>query len=205
MLINGSRLISCPILSLHIGGEIARVTELIIDPNTLKLIAVRVDGPTIGQDDIGDILPINSVREFSRLGMVIDSSDDFTNEDDVISIQKIIKLNFALPGLKVVTRKKIKLGKVTDFILNSATWDVYQLIVQRPPMKALLDPELLVSRSQIHEVDDYQVVVKDEHDKAKSKTSTLSAPTDFIPDFVNPFRKPDFAHGTKIDDESRHR
>lgn len=44
MLINGSLLIDCPVLSLHVGGEIARVTELIMNPNSLKLIAFRVEG-----------------------------------------------------------------------------------------------------------------------------------------------------------------
>ena len=71
MLINTSRLINCPILSLHIGGRVATVTEVIIDPDSLKVIACRVEGPLVGKE-VGDILPMTSVREFSRLGMIID-------------------------------------------------------------------------------------------------------------------------------------
>ena len=74
MLINGSSLNNCPVLSLHIGGEIARVTEVVVDPNTLKIIGFRVAGKLI-KDDTGDILPIESVREFSRMGMIVDSID----------------------------------------------------------------------------------------------------------------------------------
>lgn len=198
MLISGSHLINCPILSLHIGGSIARVTEPVIDPNNLKLIAVRVDGPLVTKDT-GDILPIESVREFSRAGMIVDSIDELVDGDDIIRIQSILKLNFALPGLKVITKKKVKLGKVSDFILNTSSWQVHQVIVQRPFVKALLDPELTISRQSIVEVNDYQIIVKDEHEKAK-KTVAAVAPTELTPNFINPFRKPDFAPESRTKD-----
>lgn len=55
MLVNASNLVNCPILSLHIGGQIARVTDLIVDPDKLSLLAVRVDGPMVEPAE-GDIL-----------------------------------------------------------------------------------------------------------------------------------------------------
>ncbi len=198
MLINSARLINFPILSLHVGSEIARISEIIIDPNSLKLIAFRLESPLI-RDEVGDILPLNSVREFSRHGFIIDSIDEFISEDEVISIKKIIDLRFALPGLKVITKKKSKLGKVSSFTLNTSTWEVQQIIVQRPVMKSFLDPELTISRQSIIEVDDYRIIVKDEHETTKEK-STADAPADFIPSFINPFRKPDFAPEAKTDE-----
>lgn len=195
MLINNTALIGFPILSLHVGSEIARISDLIIDPNSLKLIAFRLEGPLI-RDEIGDILPISSVREFSRSGFIIDSIDEFVGEDEIVNIQKIIKLHFALPGLKVVTKSKAKLGKVSSYILNTASWDVCQIIVQRPVMKSFLDPELIISRQLIVEVNDYRIIVKDEHDKVKEKVGTEPT-SDFIPNFINPFRKPDFAPEAK--------
>ena len=59
-------------------------------------------------------------------------------------------------------------------------------------MKALIDPELIIDRSRIVEVDDYRVIIKEEREK--SKTKLKAAPIDdLVPDFVNPFRQPDFA------------
>lgn len=191
MLINGSALVNCPVLSLHVGGEIARVVEPIVDPDTLKIIGFKLEGELI-RDEVGDILPIKSLREFSRMGMIVDSLDEFVKADDVIRIHEVLELNFALPGLKVVTKQKTKLGKVTDYAVEVGGWTVQQIIVQRPVMKALFDPELIISRKQIIEVDDYQVIVKDEHERTKSKLMK-DEPTEFIPNFVNPFREPDFA------------
>lgn len=192
MLINGSNLVNCPILSLHVGGEIARVAEPIIDPNNLKIIAFRVEGKLV-DNDTGDILPIESVRKFSRMGMVIDSIDELAHADDIVRVSKILQLNFSLVGLKVVTARKEKLGKVLDYTVDISGWAVQQIIVQRPVLKAFFDPELIISRRKIVEVDDYQVIIKDEHDKVKSKVEK-AIPAEFVPNFVNPFREPDYAN-----------
>lgn len=191
MLINGTSLVGCPVLNLHIGGEAARVVEPIVDPNNLKIIAFRVEGKLVNEDT-GDILPIERVREFSRMGMVIDSADDFAQVDDIVKVKEIVDLNFSLIGLKVVTRSNSKLGKVLDYTVEVGGWAVQQIIVQRPALKAIFDPELVIARNKIVEVDDYKVVIKDEHDKVKSKVKEVS-PAEFVPNFINPFREPDYA------------
>lgn len=196
MLINGSRLIGCPILSLHVGGAIAHVLDVIIDPNNLKIIGFRVSGSLV-RGEVGDVLPVDSIREFSRVGMIVDSIDELVDGEEVIRIRDVLNLNFSLPGLKVVSKSKSKLGKVSDYIVNSDSWSVYQLIVQRPIMKAFLDPELIIPRSEIIEVNDYQIIVKDEHSKLQ-KAAPAARPANIATDFVNPFRKPDFAQDTII-------
>jgi len=190
MLISGTKLVGCPVLSLHVSGEIARVTEPIVDPNSLKIIGFKVGGKMI-RDEVGDVLPVTSVREFSRMGMIVDSIDELVQAEDIMKISKILQLNFALPGLKVVTRKGTKLGKVTDYVVDMSTWYIHQVIVQRPFMKAFFDPELTIARNKIVEVTDYEVIIKDEHEKVKSKVEKVNT-TDFIPNFVNPFREPQF-------------
>lgn len=191
MLINGSQLVDCPILSLHVAAEIARVVEPIIDPDNLRIIALRVAGKMVQGTE--DILPIASVREFSRMGMVIDSVDELVNGDDIVRVKEILGLNFNLTGLKVISRKGAKLGKLSDYTVEVGGWYIQQIIVQRPAIKAIFDPELRIARTQIVEVDDYKVVVKDEHEKVKSKVAQAT-PADFVPNFVNPFREPDFAN-----------
>ena len=64
-------------------------------------------------------------------------------------------------------------------------------------MKSFLDPELIIPRSRILEVNDYEVIIKSEKEAAKTKTTT-DASADFIPNFVNPFREPDFAPDSRI-------
>jgi len=184
----GSRLLGYPVLSLHVGGEIARTVEPVIDPEGLKIIGYVLDGPLI-RGEVGEILDISSVREFAPTGMIVDSIDEFVNRLDVVRIDKVMGLNFRLVGLKVVTEDGENLGKISDYTLDTKSFAIYQLIVRRPTLKSLIDPELTINRSQIVEVDDYKVVVKNE----KEKVSMKVAAKDFKPNFVNPFAEPQFS------------
>ena len=194
MLVAANKLIGTPILSMQAGGAIGRIIDFIVDPDTLKIIAFRLEGPVINRNS--NILDVSSVREYSNFGMVIDDTDELVAPDDVVKISKILELNFSLISLKVETKKGSKLGKIINFTVTSEDFTVQQLIVKRPAIKSFIDPELTIHRKEIVEITDYKVIVKDEEKILKEK----AAKEDFVPNFVNPFREqqPDFAPaGTK--------
>ena len=184
MLVQASQLIGTPILSVQASGKIAEVTGIIIDPDTLKTIAFYVGGGVIGRSS-ANILDIKSVREYSKLGMVIDTEEEFLEKSDVVKIEKVIDLKFDLTNLKVETKKGSKLGHIIDYTMDTLDFMVQQLIVKRPLFKSFLDSELTIPRREIVEVTDYKVVVKDEEKVIKERAEN----EDFIPNFVNPFRK----------------
>ena len=187
MLVVGSKLVGAPVMSVHVGGEIARAKMAIIEPENLKVVAYELTGALL-RGIPEKILRTEDVREFGRLGLIIDSRDELVAREDVVRIDEILKLNFSLVGLKVVTKKGKKLGKVSDYLVETGDFSVQKIIVQRPTMKSLLDPELTIDRVEIVEVDDYKIVVKDEEAKLKAKEKKA----EFIPNFVNPFREPVF-------------
>ena len=189
MLLNSSRLIGCPVLSLHLGGPIGRVTGEVVDPNDLRIIALNVDGPQTGDGDHGDILDVRSIREFSNIGMIIDSIDDLVSKGEVIKFDEIMDLNFSVIGLNVKTKKGKKLGKISDYTFDPETMQIMQFVVKRPFMKSFMDPELIIGRSQIKEVNDYELIVKDDEQKIQKE----SGKKDFVPNFVNPFRDSNLA------------
>ena len=190
MLINASRLVNYPVLSLLVGGPMACANADIVDPEKLKIIAFKVSGPAIRNNpEAGDILETSDVREFADTGMIIDSIEDFVNPGDVIKLDKVMELNFSLNGLKVETKKGSKLGKIIDYVVDTETFTVIQLVVKRPAVKAFLDPELIIPRKQIVEVNDYKIIVKDEEEKIRERAEH----EDFVPNFVNPFREPDYS------------
>ena len=188
MLISYSRLIGTPILSIQAGGPIATIKNAIIDPNNLKILGFNLEGPLLNRTD-ATILDIRSVREYSQLGMVIDDIEELVAPDDVIKIQKVLELNFDLINLKVKTKKGTKLGHLIDYTVTSEDFVVQQIIVKRPLVKALVDPELTISRKEIVEITDYEVIVKDEEKVLKARAEK----EDFVPNFVNPFREQGFA------------
>lgn len=182
MLAYASKLLGAPILSMQSASSIGQISAFVIDPNSLKIIAFFVSGPLIKN---ANILVAKSIREYSKYGCVIDSIDELAEKNDVVKVSKIIDLNFNLTGLKVETKKGTKLGKVIDFTVIPDDFAVQQIIVKRPLVKSFLDPELTIPRSEIVEVTDYKIIVKNEEKTILKKAET----TEFIPNFVNPFRK----------------
>lgn len=194
MLMVGSNLTNFPVLSLHVGGEIARTKKAIIDPEDLRIIAYTLEGAIIQNDpDVGNILDLADVREMSEKGFIVDSADVFTTRDDVIKLDEIMSLDFDLVGLKVVDQRGKKLGKIIDYTIDSGSFMVYQLIVQRPVMASFIDPQLTINRSQIVEIDDFKVTIKHSTSKVKVKKAKEAPEEEFVPNFSNPFRKPDYA------------
>ncbi len=194
MLMVGSNLTNFPVLSLHVGGEIARTKKAIIDPEDLKIIAYTLEGAIIQNDpDVGNILDLADVREMSEKGFIVDSADVFTTRDDVIKLDEIMSLDFDLVGLKVIDQRGKKLGKIIDYTIDSGSFMVYQLIVQRPVMASFIDPQLTINRSQIVEIDDFKVTIKHSTSKVKVKKAKEAPEEEFVPNFSNPFRKPDYA------------
>ncbi len=183
MLIKNSNLQNFPILSVQDSGRVATITKSIVDPDSLKIIAFRAFG-AIGENG-GNILDVNSIREYSNLGMVIDSRDEFVGDTDIIKIEKVLELNFDLEGLKVETKKGTKLGKIIDYTVTTDNFTVQQVIVKRPTLKSFLDPKLTIPRAEIIEVTDDKIIVKDEEKKIRER----ALKEDFVPNFVNPFRK----------------
>ena len=188
MLVTSAKLINTPIMSMQTGAPLGYISAPIINPDNLKIIAFLLTGPTLTS---ANILDVNSIREYSKLGMIIDADEELIAPGDVVKIDKILDLNFHLVGLKVETKKGSKLGKVEDYTLTIEDYMIQQLIVKRPPIKAFIDPELVISRKEIVEVTDDKIIVKDEEKVIRARAEK----EDFIPNFVNPFREkqPGFA------------
>ena len=195
MLVMNSRIIGTPILSVQAGGPIATIKSAIIDPNDLKILGFHLEGPLVNRAE-ARILDVRSIREYSQLGIVIDNIEELVAPDDIIKIQNVLELNFDLINLKVRTKKGTKLGHIIDYTLTSEDFIVQQIIVRRPLVKSLVDPELTISRKEIVEITDYEVIIKDEEKILKARAEK----EDFIPNFVNPFREQGFAPA-KTDDK----
>jgi len=181
MLLAGSRLIDAPVMGLQTGGELARTTRPVIDPHTLEIIAYELAGPLL--DAQPSLLRIVDVREFSDIGIIVDSSDEFVALGDVIKLDAIYNLHFDPIGMTVIDEKRRKLGKVEGYTIDTGGFIIQQLEIKRPLFKSLNDTQLLVHRTQITEINDSHIVVHSEAEHVAPSTSSVRA------NYINPFRK----------------
>jgi len=199
MLMVGSSLIDYPVLSLHLGGLASHTINPVIDPESLSIIAYQLNDREIDDPEAGDILMIEDVRELSDNGFIIDSTDRLVERSEVIRLDKVMDLDFKLIGLKVVTKDGKKLGKIIDYTVDTGTFSIFQLIVQRPLLDAIVDPELTINRSQIVEINDDKIIIKHDKQKVRLQKNTKK---DFVPNYVNPFRKPNYSEDDKAESSS---
>lgn len=167
-------------MSLQTGKELAVTSTPVVNPHNLSILAYRVVGPHLDHDP--SYLRTADVREVGSLGMIVDSSDEFIEPEDIITDKKIYDLNYELEGKHVVDDQDNKVGKVNDYVIDIESFVIQQLVVKRPLLKSLTDDELLVHRSQIVEVTDDTIVIKSGKLKESAKAKTSHH-------YVNPFRQ----------------
>ncbi len=192
MLIAFERLLNTPVMSLQTGSELARTNKVLIDPRDLTVVAYELEGHAL--DEKPSFLRPVDVRELSTLGLIVDSNDEFVGLNDVIKIKQVYGYRFNLIGIDVIDDKKKKLGKVTSFTIDSASFSVQQVTVKRPLFKSFSDTELLVHRTQIVKVQNSYLQVR--------STAKKESVKDSLREYANPFRTTS-VQSEAIDFESR--
>lgn len=183
MLISGKKLIDMPVMSLQTGSPLGWVKKVYIDPDDLKIPVLELYGPMIGKST-ERYVETRSIREYSEYGFIVDSVDDLFDIIDSEKLSHIVNLNYDIVGLKVIALNRSHLGRIEDYTVTSDDLMIQQLVVKRPTWKSLMDSELLIPRKEIAEVNNKAVIVKDDEKTIKTK-----AEEDFVPNYVNPFRK----------------
>lgn len=190
MLILGSQLLNSPVMSLQTGSRLAATQKAIINPGNLHIYAYEVSGPLLNQNP--SFLLTNDIREYGRLGMIIDSNDEIVVNDEIIQLDKLYELGFPLIGMAVIDEHKHKLGKVDDYTLDTDNFMIQQLNVRQGFLKGFNDTGLLVHRSQIVEINDAAIVVKSTAKKVAEPVMQSARS-----EFVNPFKTPTQSPGTE--------
>ena len=167
-------------MGLQTGKELAVTNVAIVNPHNLTILAYRIAGPHLDHDP--SYLRVADIREMGSLGMIVDSSDEFLEPDDIITDKHIYEIAYELEGKQVIDDHKKKIGKVSDYVVDIDSFTIQQLVVRRPLLKSFKDDELLIHRGQIVEVNDEAIIIKSGRveDKAKAGASRH---------YVNPFRQ----------------
>lgn len=168
-------------MSLQTGGRLASTQKPIIDPSNLKIVAFEVEGQLLSERPA--LLRVDDIREMGRVGMIVNSNDEFIGVHDVIKIEKLYKLGFPLINMVVIDDTKRRLGKVEDYTVDTDSFVIQQLTVQRGFFRGLTDTGLLISRTQIIEINDNEIIVKSSAKKSIAPVMQASRT-----EFINPFR-----------------
>ncbi len=160
---------SVAVLSLRVGGPIARTTGPIINPNNLF-----VEGWYVIDNRSGErlVLLTKDVRDIIDKGIVVDDHEVLSKSGELIRLKDILRLKFNLVGLKVTSESKKNYGKVSDYAFETDNFFVQKIYTQQPLIKNLSGGSLSIDRSQILEITTKRVVIEDP--VMKDKKSALA-------------------------------
>ena len=138
MLVHASELENFPVLSLQVGGEIARCKKAIINPDELSVAAYTLDVLRMDEGLGGDSLSVEDVREFSPNGLIVDSGSRFVSRSDVVRLDKMMSLGFDLIDHKVVSESGKKIDKIKDYKIDIKKIVISQIIVHHHIIKRFI-------------------------------------------------------------------
>jgi hypothetical protein len=154
-----------PIMSLRTGTPVATALEPVINPHNLKIIGWWCKGRGTKQL----ILLSNEVREIMAGGLAINDEDALSSPDDLVRHREILDIRFQLIDKPVKTKRQ-KLGKVSDYSYDDKGLFVQKLYVARPLHKVFTTEDtLIIDRTQIIEVTDHYILVRDTDVKASQE------------------------------------
>lgn len=155
-----------PVASIQSGHRVAVVRGLILDPRNMKVFALTVDSPNLGSNLV---VHTEDIRNIDHQGIIIDNNDQLMSaDDDLVRLKEVTEIDFKLLGKSVYTEKGKKLGKVADFVVDTDTFMIMKIHVERSLVKSFSTSQLIIDRSQIVKVTDQRIIVKSTSKKSKS-------------------------------------
>ena len=159
MLVLSTNILNQPVLSLRAGGPIASVRAAIINPNNLKIEGFYCeDWLDKGRSAI---LLTQDIRDTLMQGFVVNDQEVLTDPTELVRLKDILAVDFQIMGKQVVTVTKEKVGKVTDFAVETTTFYIQKLYVGQSLFKSFSGGQLSVDRTQIVETTDQKIVIHD--------------------------------------------
>jgi sporulation protein YlmC with PRC-barrel domain len=163
-------LLNQPVMSLRIGSQVATALAPIINPNNLKIEGWYCQD-RFSKDTL--ILLSQDVRDIIVQGIVVNDHENLSHPEDLIRLKDILDLQFELLSKPTFTDKGKRLGKVTDYAVESETLYIQKLYLSQPIIKSISGGTLSVDRNQIIEITDRKIVIQDPLQPVRAGVATV--------------------------------
>lgn len=157
------------ILSIRTGGPVATMLSPIINPDNLYIEGWHAEDSASKQKLI---LLSSDIREVLPQGFAINDHEVLVEARDLVRLREVLKINFSLQGLKVISESGKKYGKITDFAFDDSSMFIQKLYASQSVVKSLNSSSLSIDRSQIIEITDKHIVIEDPSEPANAPSSS---------------------------------
>jgi len=158
MLRFGNDLLGVNVSSIDSSRIIAVVIDVLLNPNDLSVAALICNKRSSGEDLY--LLP-QDIHDYTGPAITVQNEEALTQDEDMIKLRDVITINFKLVGKRVISDSKRKVGKVTEYVIDDETFKIMKIHAKPIITKLLKSSDLIISRTQIVELNDKEVVVRE--------------------------------------------
>lgn len=151
-------LLNKSVMSLRTGTPVATVTAAIFNPHNLKVEGFYVQD-SIDKSEL--VLLYQDIREVLPQGFVVNDHDVLAEPGELVRLKDVLALRFNLIDKQVVTIAKEKVGKVSDYAVETETMFVQKLYVSQNILKSLTGGSLSIDRTQINEITPKRIIINE--------------------------------------------
>lgn len=137
---------------------IATIAAPIFNPNNLKIEGFYCQDRF---DKTELVLLYQDIREILPQGYVVNDHDVLVEPGELIRLKDVLEIGFELIGKQVQTVSKVKVGKVSDYAVETETMFVQKIYVAQSILKSLTGGSLSIDRSQINEITPRRIIIND--------------------------------------------
>lgn len=148
------------------GSRVGKVTEVVIDPETGKLLGFLL-GPH------GQYIITPSDVLFWNDQITISDVDDILETAEIFKVQQVLQKDIPVLKNKVVTEKGLYLGHVLDFAIHTRLFVLTKMYVAKKMLGLFPYDEKLIAHKNILQMKKEAIIVKNPSTEIPVKDSKL--------------------------------
>lgn len=128
MIIEARKLIGLPVAAIDTESKIGTIREIIIDPETGKLLGFLVKTGVVFSRTLA--LSIVDVKEWDPNGIVTESIENLVPADEIIRIKNVLEKYESILNMKAKTESGKSLGLCENFLIDTVTESVIKFYLK---------------------------------------------------------------------------
>jgi len=165
MLIELSKLKGLPVGVLEESRKAGTVSKVIFDHSQAKIIGFLIKTNSFW--GLQKVVSLSDVIVIDESGLVINSSEDILEKDEVVRVGALLKKNAKLVGLRVCNKEERFLGFLNDAVIETQTGNLVRIYA------GFLWRKFIFSQKQIIKLDEKRIVV-DTESKVKDTAKAVA-------------------------------
>lgn len=171
MLIQITSLIRQPVYCVETNSAIARVSDVIVNPENGQIIAFLVDGFLFSPIKVLSTRDIIGIRKNL---IIVQKEDYLVDPKEIIEVSKIMQKNIKVLGNWVKTNKGEWIGRVEDLLVEIESFNILKYYIrgtafsfQGGPIFGTYKPNRIIFSKDIISITSQAIIVKDDTEVKK--------------------------------------